>query len=142
MQVTRNAKIKSLQTMRNTIKEKSSPTTATSSGQDIQAHVAQSDGDITAPIRPRGEANIGPTKAVQPPSQPIRQPRTPPPRTVRHPRVPTATAVTGAAGVAAGVSSCWDAMLKRKTPSSAAIRMAAEEGSEDWVAGETSRAMA
>ena len=72
MQVTRNAKIKSLQRMRNTIKEKSSPTTATSSGQDVQAHVAQSDGDITAPIRPRGEANVGPTKAVQPPSQPIR----------------------------------------------------------------------
>jgi len=91
MQVTRNAKIKSLQTMRNTIKEKSSPTTATSSGQDIQAHVAQSDGDITAPIQPRGEANVGPTKALQPPSQPIRQPRTPPPRTVRHTRVPTAT---------------------------------------------------
>jgi len=91
MQVTRNAKIKSLQTMRNTIKETSSPTTATSSGQDIQAHVAQSDGDITAPIRPRGEANVGPTKAVQPPSQPIRQPRTPPPRPVRLPRVPTAT---------------------------------------------------
>jgi len=91
MQVTRNAKIKSLQTMRNTIKEKSSPTTATSSGQDIQAHVAQSDGDITAPIRPRGKANVGPTKAVQPPSQPIRQPRTPPPRPVRLPRVPTAT---------------------------------------------------
>ena len=91
MQVTRNAKIKSLQTMRNTSKEKSSPTSATSSGQDIQAHVAQSDGDITAPIRPRGAANVGPTKAVQPPSQPIRQPRTPSPRPVRLPRVPTAT---------------------------------------------------
>jgi len=64
MQVTRNAKIKSLQTMQNTIKEKSSPTTATNSGHDIQAHVAQSDGDITAPIRPRGEANVGHTKAV------------------------------------------------------------------------------
>jgi len=94
MQVTRNAKIKSLQTMRNTSKEKSSPTSATSSGQDIQAHVAQSDGDITAPIRPRGEANVGPTKAVQPPSEPIRQPRTPPPRPVRLPRVPTATVWT------------------------------------------------
>jgi len=91
MQVTRNAKIKSLQTMRNTSKEKSSPTTATSSGQDIQAHVAQSDGDITAPIRPRCEANVGPTKAVQPSSRPIRRPRTPPPRPVRHRRVPTAT---------------------------------------------------
>jgi len=40
MQVTRNAKIKSLQTMRNRIKKESSPTTATSSGQAIQAHVA------------------------------------------------------------------------------------------------------
>jgi len=90
MQGTCEAKIKSLQTMRNTIKEISSPTTASSSGQDIQAHVAQSDGDITAPIRPRGEANGGPTKAVPPPSRPIRQPRTPPPRPVRHPRVPAA----------------------------------------------------
>jgi len=91
MQVTRNAKIKSLQTMRNIIKEKSSPTTATSSGQDIQAHVAQSDGDITAPIRPRGEANVGPTKAVQPSSPPIRRPRTPQPGPARHQRDPTAT---------------------------------------------------
>jgi len=41
--------------------------------------------------RPRGEANVGPTKAVQPPAQPIRQPRTPPPRPVRLPRVPAAT---------------------------------------------------
>jgi len=80
--------------MRNTIKEKSSPTTATSSGQDIQAHAAQSDGDITAPIRPRGEANVGPTKAVQPPSQLIRRPRTPPPRPARHPRVPTAITIS------------------------------------------------
>jgi len=90
MQGTRNATIKSLQTMQNTIKEKSSPTTATRSGQDIQAHVAQSDGDITAPIRPRGEANLGPTKAVQPPSQSIRRPRTPPPGPARHRMVPAA----------------------------------------------------
>jgi len=91
MQATRNAKIKSLQTMRNTIKEKSSPTTATSSGQDIQAHVGQSDGDITATIRRRGEANEGPTKAVQPPPRPIRRSRTRPPGPARHARVPTAT---------------------------------------------------
>jgi len=91
MQVTLSAKTKSLQTMRNTSKKTSRPTTATSSGQDIQAHVAQSDGDITAPIRPRGEANVGPTKAVQPSSRPIRQPRTPPPRPARHQRDPSAT---------------------------------------------------
>jgi len=91
MQVTRSARNKSLQTMRNTIKEKSSPTTATSSGNDIQAHVAQSGGGITAPIRPRGEANVGLTKAVQPSSRPIRRPRTPPPRPARHHRDPTAT---------------------------------------------------
>jgi len=66
MQGTGNAKMKSLQTMRNTIEEKSSPTTATSSGQDIQVLVAQSDGDTTAPVRPWGEANAGPTKPVQP----------------------------------------------------------------------------
>jgi len=90
MQATSDAKLKSLQTMRNTIKEKSSPTTATSSGQDIQAHVAQSDGDITAPIWPRGEANVRPTTAVQPSSRPIRRPRTPPPRPARHQRDPTA----------------------------------------------------
>jgi len=95
MQGTRNEKIKSLQTMRKTIKEKSSPTTATSSGQDIQAHVAQSDGDITAPIRPWGKANVGPTGAVQPSSRPIRRPRTPPPRPARHQRDPTATATKG-----------------------------------------------
>jgi len=91
MQGTRNAKIKSLQTMRNTIKEKPSPTTATSSGQDIQAHVAQSDGDITLPIRPRGKANVGPTNAVHPSSRPIRRPRTPRPRPARNQRDPTAT---------------------------------------------------
>jgi len=91
MQGTGNAKIKSLQTMRNTIEEKSSPTTATSSGQDIQVLVAQSDGDITAPIRPRGEANAGPTKAVQPSLWPIRRPRTPPFRPARHQSNPTAT---------------------------------------------------
>ena len=91
MQATRNSKITSLQTMQNTIKKKSSPTTATSSGQDIQADRAQSDGDITAPILPRGEANLGPTKAVQPPSQSIRRPRTPPSRPARHRRGPTAT---------------------------------------------------
>ena len=51
-------------------------------------------------------------------------------------------AITGVAGVAAGVSSFWDATLKRKTPSSAAMRMAAEDGSDDWVAGEVSRAIA
>jgi len=84
MQLTRNAKIRSLQTMRNTIEEKSSPTTATSSGQDVQAHVAQSEGDITPPIRPRGEANVGPTKAVQPSLRPIRLPRTPPHRLARY----------------------------------------------------------
>jgi len=94
MQVTRKAKIKSLQTMRNTIEEKSSPTTATSSGQDVQAHVAQSEGDITPPIRPRGEANVGPAKAVQPSSRPIRLPRTPQPRSARHQRDPTATPST------------------------------------------------
>jgi len=91
MQVTRNTEIKSLQTMRMTIKENSSPTTATSSGRDIQAQVCQLEGDITATIRPRGEANVGPTKAVQPPAQPIRRPRTPAPGLARHPRVPTAT---------------------------------------------------
>ena len=95
MQGTRNEKIKSLQTMRNTIKEESSPTTATSSGQDIQAHVTQSDGDITLPIRPRGKANVGPTNAVHPSSRPIRRPRTPPPRPARHQRDPTATATKG-----------------------------------------------
>jgi len=73
------------------VKEISSPTTATSSGQDIQAHVAQSDSDITAPIRPRGEANVGPTKTVQTLSQPIRRPHTLPPRPARHRRDPTAT---------------------------------------------------
>jgi len=91
MQATRNAKIKSLQTMRNTIKEFSSPTTPTSSGQDIQAHLAHSDGDITATIRSPGEANLGPTKTVQPPPRPIRRPHTPPPGPACHPRVPTAT---------------------------------------------------
>ena len=77
--------------MRDTIEEKSSPTTAISSGQDIQAHVAQSDGDITVPIRPRGEANVGPTKAVQPSSRPICRPRTQQPRPARHRRGSTAT---------------------------------------------------
>jgi len=91
MQATRNARIKSLQTMRNVITEKSSPTTATSSGQDIQAHVCQSDGHITATIRPEYEANVGPTKAVQPPPRPIRRPCTPPPRPARHLMIPTAT---------------------------------------------------
>jgi len=91
MQAIRTAKSKSLQTMRNKNTETSSPTTAASSGQDIQAHVAQSVGDITAPIRPRGEANVGPTKAVQPPSRPLRRPRTLPLRPARHRRVPTAT---------------------------------------------------
>jgi len=95
MQVTRNAKIESLQTMRKTIRETSSPTTATSSGQDIQAHVVQSDGDITAPIRPLSEANVGPTKAVQPSSRPICRPRTPPPRPAGHQRDPTATSSLG-----------------------------------------------
>jgi len=90
MQGTGNAKMKSLQTMRNTIKETSNPSTANSSGQDIQVHVAQSDGDITAPIRPWGEANVGPTKAVQQSSWPIRRPRTPPFRPARHQRDPTA----------------------------------------------------
>ena len=91
MQGSCNAQIKSLQTMRNTIKEKSSPTTATSRGQDIQAHVAQLDGDITAPIWQRSESNVWHTKAVQPSSRPIRRPRTPPPRPARHQRDPTAT---------------------------------------------------
>jgi len=95
MQDTCSAKINLLQTMRNTINENSSQTTATSSGQDTQAHVAQSDGDITAPIRPRGETNVGPTKAVQPPSRPIRRPRTPPPRPARYRRYPTATLTVG-----------------------------------------------
>ena len=90
-QATRYAKIKSLHTMRNTIKEKSSPTTATSSGQDISAHVGQSNGDSTATIRPRREANVGPTKAVQALARPIRRPCAPPPGPARHRRVPTAT---------------------------------------------------
>jgi len=91
MQAICNAKIKSLQTMRHTINEISSPTTATSSGQDIQAHVGQSDGDITATIRPPGEPNVAPTKAVHLPARPIRRPCTPPPGPARHRRAPTPT---------------------------------------------------
>jgi len=94
MQATRNAKIKTLQTIRNTIKEKSSPTTATSSAQDIRAHVGQSHGDITSTILPRDEANVGPTKAVGPQARPIRRPRTPPPGPARHRMVPTTTQAT------------------------------------------------
>jgi len=88
MQATRNTKIKSLQKMRNTIREQSSLTTATSGGQENQAHVGHSDGDITAIVRPRGEASIGPTKAVLPPTRPIRRPRTPPPGPALHLGVP------------------------------------------------------
>jgi len=84
-------KAKSLQTMRNTIKEKSSLTIASSSGQNIQTHLGQSHGDITSTIRPRDEANVGPTKAVQPPARSIHQPRAPQPGASRHWRVPTAT---------------------------------------------------
>ena len=71
----------------------SSPTTATSSRQDIQAHGGQSDGDITATIRPLGTANVGPTNAVEPRSRPICRPHIPPPGPARHRRVPIATVV-------------------------------------------------
>jgi len=98
MQATRNAKNQVPPNNAKYSQRKLSPTTATSSGQDIQAHVGQSDGDITATIRPRGEANVGPTKAVQPPSRPIRRPRTPPPGPARHRRVPTATERMGGHG--------------------------------------------
>jgi len=94
MQAILNAKSKSFGTMRNTITETSSPTTGTSSGQDIHAHVGQSHGDITATIRPRGKAIVGPSKAVQPLARPIRRSRTPPSGPSRHRRVPTATPST------------------------------------------------
>jgi len=71
MQATQNTTSKSLETMRNTSKEKSNPTTATISSQDIQAHAGQSQCAIRDTIRPRRGANVGPTTAVQPPSSPI-----------------------------------------------------------------------
>jgi len=91
MQATSHAKTKYLQTMRITIKNRSSPTTATSSGQDIQAHVGQSHDNITSTIRPRGEATVGPPNAVQPQARHIQRPRTPPPGTARHQMVQTTT---------------------------------------------------
>jgi len=70
------------------LKKHQVPTNTTTSCQDIQAHVGQSHGDITSTIRPRGEANEGPTKAVQPLARPIRRPRTPPPRAFPPPEGP------------------------------------------------------
>jgi len=72
MHATQKTTSKSLQTMPNTSKEKSNPTTANISGQDIQAHAGQSQGTIRDTIRPRRVANVGPTTAVQLPSSPIR----------------------------------------------------------------------
>jgi len=91
MQATRNAKSKSLHTFRITIKNRSSPTTATGSSQDIQADVGQSHGNILSTIRARSEATVGPLKAVQPQARHVRWRRTPPPGPARHRMVPNAT---------------------------------------------------
>jgi len=57
-----------------------SPRTATTSGQDVQAHADYSKGNIniTSEIRPWGEANVGPAEGVHPPARPLQRPRPPP----------------------------------------------------------------
>ena len=77
--------------MRNKINENSSPATATISGQDVRAHAGQALVKITSTIRLQHVASAGPEKAVQPPTRPIRRPRTPPPGPSPHCRAPNAT---------------------------------------------------
>jgi len=49
---------------------KRNATTVTTSDQHFQEHAGQSHGDITSTKLPRGEANVAPSKVVQPPERP------------------------------------------------------------------------